>query len=190
MARPAHPKKDVEYALKHAESQGWDVKVGGSHAWGKMYCPYNDDSCRCGRFCIVSIWSTPKNPVNHARDLRRVVDNCSILRKRRADAGSPTKGMAMEFAFTLSYRLSAQDRDQDELVERLGAAGFTDALIGIGRQGYLVMVLHREAINAEAALFDALDDIKRAIPTAQLIEAESECDLTPDGRRTLESLLS
>ena len=96
----------------------------------------------------------------------------------------------MEFTFTLSYRLSAQDSDQDELVERLGAAGFTDALIGIGRPGYIVMVLGREAVNAEVALFDALDDIRRAIPTAQLIEAESESDLSMDGRRTLESLLS
>jgi hypothetical protein len=189
MARLAHPKKEVEYALKHAESHGWDIKVGGSHAWGKMYCPYNDDSCRCGRFCIVSIWSTPKNPMNHARDLRRVVNNCTTLSKR-CDVGSAfTKGMAMEFTFTLSYRLSAQDSDQDELVERLGAAGFTDALIGIGRRGYLVMVLNREAASAEAALFDALDDIQRTIPTAQLIETEPECDLTPDGQRTLKSLL-
>ncbi|MNK32126.1 hypothetical protein D3C87_505800 [compost metagenome] len=37
--------------------------------------PYNDDGCRCGEFCIACIWSTPKNPGNHARAIRRVVDN-------------------------------------------------------------------------------------------------------------------
>ena len=90
MARSPHPKKEVEEALKHAEGQGWRVEVGGSHAWGRIYCPYNDEECRCGEFYITSVWSTPKNPGNHARAsrlapraLRRVVDNCTTHRKRR-----------------------------------------------------------------------------------------------------------
>lgn len=78
MARSSHSKKEIEAALRHAESQGWRVEVGGSHAWGKIYCPYNDDGCRCGEFCIACIWSTPKNPGNHARAIRRVVDNCTF----------------------------------------------------------------------------------------------------------------
>ncbi len=45
-----------------------------------MYCPGNDVECRCGEFCITSIWSTPKNPGNHARALRRVVNNCTAHR--------------------------------------------------------------------------------------------------------------
>ena len=48
-----------------------------------MYCPYNDEECRCGEFCITSVWSTPKNPGNHARALRRVVDNCTTHRKQQ-----------------------------------------------------------------------------------------------------------
>ncbi len=76
MTRKSHPKKEVEDALRYAESRGWRVEVGGSHAWGKMYCPYNRALCRCGEFCITSIWSTPKNPANHGKQLRRVVDNC------------------------------------------------------------------------------------------------------------------
>ena len=78
MRRAKHPKKEVEQALRHAEQRGWRVEPGGSHAWGRMYCPHNLPECRCGEFCITSIWSTPKNPGNHARQLRRVVDNCSI----------------------------------------------------------------------------------------------------------------
>jgi hypothetical protein len=76
MLSKSHPKKEVEAALDYAESKGWRIEVGGSHAWGKMYCPYNIKLCRCGEFCITSIWSTPKNPANHAKQLRRVVDNC------------------------------------------------------------------------------------------------------------------
>jgi hypothetical protein len=83
MARPRHPKKEVEEALDYAEKNGWRIEVGGSHAWGKIYCPYNDEKCRCGEFCITSVWNTPANPGNHARALKRVVDNCA--RHRRAN---------------------------------------------------------------------------------------------------------
>ncbi len=82
MARRPHPKKEIEAAIRHAEDEGWSVEVGGSHAWGRMYCPDNDKECRCGEFCITSIWSTPKQPETHARQLRRVVDNCSTHPKK------------------------------------------------------------------------------------------------------------
>ena len=78
MGRRPHPKREVEAAIRHAEQHGWTIRKGGSHAWGKMYCPYNDERCRCGEFCITSIWSTPKNPGNHGRQLKRAVDNCAL----------------------------------------------------------------------------------------------------------------
>lgn len=77
MKRTRHPKKEVEEAIRHAENRGWRIEVGGSHAWGRMFCPYNDPNCRCGEFCITSIWSTPRNAVNHARQLKRVVQKCT-----------------------------------------------------------------------------------------------------------------
>jgi hypothetical protein len=40
MVRKPHSKPDIEAALRHAEKHGWRVEIGGSHAWGKMYCPY------------------------------------------------------------------------------------------------------------------------------------------------------
>lgn len=76
MTRRRHSKKEIEDALQHAEQKRWRVEVGGSHAWGKMYCPENDQECRCGEFCITSINSTPKSPSSYARQIRRVVDNC------------------------------------------------------------------------------------------------------------------
>jgi hypothetical protein len=89
MTRGTHSKKEVENALAYAEALGWRVKSGGKgHAWGKMYCPYNDSECRCGEFCITSVWSTPRNPGNHARLLRRVVDNCTTHRQKRAPQGA------------------------------------------------------------------------------------------------------
>jgi hypothetical protein len=83
MGRRAHPVREIEDALQYTESRGWRVTVGGSHAWGRMYCPYNDRACRLGEFCITSIWSTPRTPGNHARALRRIIDRCE--RQRRED---------------------------------------------------------------------------------------------------------
>lgn len=77
----------------------------------------------------------------------------------------------MEYTFTLKYQLSAADCDADDLVERLGAAGCDDALIGIGQPGRIALEFTREAADADAALVSALREVKAAIPTAKLIEA-------------------
>jgi predicted DNA-binding transcriptional regulator AlpA len=76
-----------------------------------------------------------------------------------------------EYIFTLKYRLAAEDCNQDELVERLGAAGCTDATVGLGQAGRLALAFTREAESAEAALKSALKDVKAIIPGATLIEA-------------------
>ncbi|MFL6688526.1 hypothetical protein [Paraburkholderia graminis] len=84
MVRGVHAKKEIEAALAYAERRGWRIQSGGKgHAWGKMYCPYKDAECRCGEFCISSVWSTPKNADNHAKHLRRVVDNCTAHRSQK-----------------------------------------------------------------------------------------------------------
>jgi hypothetical protein len=71
MSRPRHPDKHIEQAIQYAESLGWRVQMSKGHAWGHLYCP---QSTREG--CIVSVWSTPRNPENHARHIRRDVDLC------------------------------------------------------------------------------------------------------------------
>lgn len=81
MSRTKHPKKEIEQALEYAEHRGWRIAEGGSHAWGRIYCPWNDNECRCGEFCVTSIWSTPRNSFNHAKHIRRVVDNCARIKR-------------------------------------------------------------------------------------------------------------
>lgn len=81
--RTPHSQKEIEQALQYAEAKGWRVETGGSHAWGRMYCPYNDTECLCGEFCITSVWSTPRNPGNHARALKRVVENCTTRKRHQ-----------------------------------------------------------------------------------------------------------
>ncbi len=71
MARPRHPNKHIEEAVSYAESLHWRVEVSGGHAWWRLYCPE-----RSPEGCIVSVWSSPKKPENHARHIRRAVDLC------------------------------------------------------------------------------------------------------------------
>ena len=71
MGRPRHPDKHIEAAIHYAESLGWKVVLSNGHAWGRLFCP---KSTRQG--CIVSVWSTPRNPFAHARRIRREVDMC------------------------------------------------------------------------------------------------------------------
>lgn len=77
----------------------------------------------------------------------------------------------MEYSFTLKYRLAADDRDPAAIVERLGAAGCDDALVGTGVAGRIALAFTRDAASAEAALRSALEDVRRAIPGARLTEA-------------------
>jgi predicted DNA-binding transcriptional regulator AlpA len=78
----------------------------------------------------------------------------------------------MEYTFTLKYQLD--DDDPDALVERLGEAGCDDALVGIGQPGRLALEFTREATDADEAVRSALADVRRAAPSAKLIE------VTPD----------
>lgn len=77
----------------------------------------------------------------------------------------------MEYIFTLKYQLAADDMDPDTLIERLGAAGCDDALIGVGLPGRLALEFTREAESAGAAIRSALADVQQVIPEAMLIEA-------------------
>lgn len=68
MARGTHSRKEVEKALKAPEAAGWSViATAAGHRWGKA---------QCGHGCVISIWSTPKNPGNHAKQITRAVRNC------------------------------------------------------------------------------------------------------------------
>lgn len=77
----------------------------------------------------------------------------------------------MEYEFTLKFKLPVSHADTDAVVERLGEQGCTDALVGLGQVGYIGLDFMREAQSAEAALLSAIDDVKRAVPEAILVEA-------------------
>lgn len=79
-----------------------------------------------------------------------------------------------EYDFTLKFNLHNSEADPDEYVEKLYAGGCDDALIGVGKKGYISLNFIREAPSAYEAVSSAIADIKRVLPYAKMLEA------TPD----------
>src|SRR5579864_1228606 len=71
MARPVHPDKDIEAAVRFAEANGWHYEPSSGHPWGRLLC----QGAQRGA-CMMSVWSTPRNPYFHARLIRRRVNAC------------------------------------------------------------------------------------------------------------------
>jgi hypothetical protein len=69
--RSRHPNKEIESAVRYAERLGWRFEHSTGHGWGRLFCPF---ATREG--CIISVWSTPRGPQNHARRIRAKVDSC------------------------------------------------------------------------------------------------------------------
>lgn len=66
----SHSKKEVRRALAEAAEAGFEVKATNTrgHSWGYVDCP--DAECTMRLY----VWSTPKNPNNHAMQIRRFVE--------------------------------------------------------------------------------------------------------------------
>jgi hypothetical protein len=67
MARPKHPKPEVEEAVQYAESKNWTLKKMGH--WGRLFCPQAD---RDG--CQVGVFGMPRSAGHHARQIKRAID--------------------------------------------------------------------------------------------------------------------
>ena len=78
-----------------------------------------------------------------------------------------------EFNFELIFKL-VDTQDSNEYLDVLFENGCDDATISTGQLGMLSLSFTREAINASLAVESAINDVKKAIPSAKLVEA------TPD----------
>jgi len=77
----------------------------------------------------------------------------------------------MEYEFSLRFKLPADAPPAEYLVERLGAAGCDDAVVGTGQPGRIALQFSRQAKTAYQAMLSALRDVKEALPGIDLIEA-------------------
>ncbi len=78
-----------------------------------------------------------------------------------------------EFNFELIFKL-VDNQDSNEYLDVLFENGCDNATISTGQLGMLSLSFTREAVNASVAVESAINDVKKAIPSAKLVEA------TPD----------
>lgn len=75
----------------------------------------------------------------------------------------------LQYEFTLRFKLSAQDGDADQVVEKLGEGGCRDALVGTGVPGQIAMIFTRCADTELEAIQSAIDDVLKVLPSAALL---------------------
>lgn len=78
-----------------------------------------------------------------------------------------------EYEFTLKFAIP-EDLDAEVLEARLFENGCDDALIGLGQRGRLALSFSREAASADAAITSAIENVRAAVPQAQLLEVEPD----------------
>ena len=79
-----------------------------------------------------------------------------------------------EYDFTLKFQLPQSQIDPNDYIDQLYESGCDDAMIGLGKKGLISLNFIREADSAYTAIHRAITDVRRAIPSALLVEA------TPD----------
>lgn len=77
----------------------------------------------------------------------------------------------MEYEFKLIFKIPTSDFDFEKLMHKLADAGCTDALVGLGVAGHVGLEFIRESVSAHEAVYSAIADVKKALPSAKLIEA-------------------
>ena len=79
-----------------------------------------------------------------------------------------------QYEFTLTFSLQNAEDNPEQFLDALYEAGCDDALIGFGQPGSIALEFVREAKSAAAAVNSAIDNVKAAIPDAELIEAKPD----------------
>jgi len=70
-----HPNKEIQAAIDFALVYGWTFKLSKGHAFGRLKCGKGH------RQHQISVWSTPRNPYSHAKQIVRQVIACEELMK-------------------------------------------------------------------------------------------------------------
>lgn len=65
-----HTNKEIRAAIEYALKHGWRFEECRGHAFGRLYCGEGHKEHS------MSVWSTPKNTENHAKQIKRMVDKC------------------------------------------------------------------------------------------------------------------
>ena len=90
-----------------------------------------------------------------------------------------------KYEFTLIFELPSESDDSDALIESLGEAGCTDALVGVGAAGSIALDFCRKGSSSDGAVASAKADVLRAIPGASLINATEAVPVTSEDSKPI-----
>lgn len=79
-----------------------------------------------------------------------------------------------EYDFALMFRLPQSDIASETYLDLLYEAGCDDALMGIGKPGYLALNFIRESSSAFEAVSSAIDNVKSVFTEADLIQVSPD----------------
>ena len=78
--------------------------------------------------------------------------------------------MTKTFDFTLTFSILKYSSNPENDLDALFVAGCDDAIVGTGMPGSIALNFSRGANSAEDAIQQAVRDVRKAIPDAELIE--------------------
>ena len=74
-----------------------------------------------------------------------------------------------EYDFTLKFNLQDSNINPEIYIDKLYESGCDDAIIGTGKKGYISLNFIRESSSAYEAISSAIENIKKVIPQAVMI---------------------
>ncbi|MDB9312425.1 hypothetical protein PN462_04855 [Spirulina sp. CS-785/01] len=74
-----------------------------------------------------------------------------------------------EYDFALIFKLNSPHLNPEEYCDQLYEAGCDDALIGVGKTGYIALDFIREADSGLDAIQSAINNVKSVLPDAELV---------------------
>ncbi|MEA5583599.1 DNA-binding protein [Nodularia harveyana UHCC-0300] len=102
-----------------------------------------------------------------------------------------------EYEFTLKFQLPNSTTDTGMFIDALYESGCDDAIIGTGIKGFIALDFIREAPSAYDAISSAINDVRKAIPRAEIVEASPDfvgvtdvANLLGCSRQNIQKLLS
>ncbi len=79
-----------------------------------------------------------------------------------------------EYDFALIFKLSQPDINAEVFIDQLYVAGCHDALLGVGKKGYLSLDFIRESSSAFEAVNSAISNVKSVLTDAKLIHVSHD----------------
>lgn len=78
------------------------------------------------------------------------------------------------YDFALTFKIKDSNSNPEKHLDSLYESGCNDALIGIGKKGYISLDFMRQSDSAYEAIYSAINNVKSVISDAELIHVSPD----------------